>query len=106
MEKNKIAEYYLIDKQGSFLCIDEHGNHSYLAVHSQKSIKDWVTIYGNDCNLQPDALVEINEYKKIPFFYPAKEPHDFDKTEWSKHLYLPQVLEGREKYFIAKIIAK
>ena len=43
-----IKEYYLIDKQGSFLCVDVQGKRSYFVVHTERSIEEWISLYGED----------------------------------------------------------
>jgi len=90
-ESNDVKEYYVIDKQGSFLCIDSQGKQSCLVVHTERSLQQWHSVYGNG------KLLQAGE--KIPFFGVGKEAWGFEASEWLKYFYEPNVLEGREKYF-------
>lgn len=99
----KIREYYLIDKQGSFLCIDSNSNHSHLVFHTEKSLSSWLAIYGDEKELQPADLSALQQRKKIPFFGIKLEAFQVDAQEWSKHFYYPNILQGREMYYWARI---
>ena len=101
--KHKIKEYYLIDKQGSFMCIDSQNIRSCLIIHTDKSIHNWLTLYSNEKCLSNDELTEIKNRRKIPFFGVGKEAWQTGPSEWSKHLHIPEILEGRERYFWATI---
>lgn len=103
-EKNKVKEYYLIDKQGSLLCIDEDGNRSCLIIQSDRSIQSWLTLYSNEKYLSDGELAKIQSKEKILFFEPGKEAWQVDPSEWPKHFHTPSILEGRERYFWSQLI--
>ena len=46
--KNEIQEYYLIDKQGSYLCIDKKNQKKCFIVQSDKNIDFWLSSYGSE----------------------------------------------------------
>lgn len=96
--QNNIVEYYLIDKQGSFLCIDNKGFRSLLVVQTDQSIDSWLEIYGVGDELSINELEFIKRRKKVPFFGVGKEAWNIDTAEWYKHLYEPKVLKGRKRY--------
>ena len=102
-ERYQIKEYYLIDKQGRFLCIDILGNRSYLAVQSDSSIKSWLAMYGDEKALPRDELTILMEKKKIPFFGIGKEAWQIASSEWPMYFHAPKVLEGRERYYWVKL---
>ena len=98
-EIKKIREYYLIDKQGSFLCIDDAGLHSFFVVHSDHSLDNWIKNYNAEDELSSDLLSEINLRKKIPFFGMSKEAWNIPISEWKNYFFTPNPLSGRENYF-------
>ncbi|SRR5579883_996068 len=100
-EQQNINEYYLIDKQGSFLCLNKQGHRSCLIVHSDRSIDSWLLAYGVEDELPSDELLMVKNRKKIPFFGIGKEAWEFNPTDWPNYFYTPHVLQGRERYFWA-----
>lgn len=101
-DQYKITEYYLVDKQGSFLCIDEKNNKSCLVVISDEAIENWLFLNSKEPGLSANDLNAIIERKKIPFFGVGKEAWQFN-TSFSQFLYSSEVLNGRKKYFWAKV---
>ncbi len=102
-KEHQIKEYYLIDKQGSFLCIDVKGNRSCLAVQSDRGLENWLTLYGDSTTISEHELAAIKNYKKIPFFGIGKEAWQIDSTEWPQYFYATNILKGREQYFWATV---
>ncbi len=98
-----IKEYYLIDKQGSYLCIDDKGHQSYLIIQTDKGLDTWLALHGAEKELSKDDLALLRERKKIPFFGQGKEAWQFDASEWPNYLYTPNIIEGEEKYYWVKI---
>jgi CheY-like chemotaxis protein len=96
-KKNEIQEYYLIDKQGSYLCIDKKKQKTCLLVQSDKNMNFWFSSYGSE--LSSTELTTIKENKKIPFFGIGKEAWQIDAWEWGNHFYPSEILEGRERYY-------
>ena len=97
-KEHHIKEFYLIDKQGSFMLIDKNNKVHYLVVHSDRSLDKFAEIYLS--NPEAKALKEmVVKRKKIPFFGYAKEARHFDAKEWKKYFYSLKVLKGKEKYY-------
>lgn len=96
-EKNKIIEFYIIDKQGSFLCIDDLGKKTCLVVQSEGSIDEWIKLHSD--SVPENILNIIRTRQKISFFGIGKEAWQADQLQWEDHLYVPNILDGREKYF-------
>jgi CheY-like chemotaxis protein len=105
-EKNKICEYYLIDKQGSFLCINDKGIRSCLVLQSEKGIDSWIETYGHEKEFSETDLAALSNRTKIPFFGIGKEAWEFEDSSWQKHLYLANLLEGRNIYYWATVELK
>lgn len=102
-EQHNIREYYLINKQGSFLCLDNKGHRSYFVLQTDQGIDTWLASHSADKELPKEKLDLVRERKKIPFFGQGKEAWQIDPSEWPKYLYTPNVLDGRERYFWTKI---
>lgn len=97
-ESNKIQEFYLIDKQGSFLAIDQAGKQHYFVTHTDKSLDKLINIYAD--NAASKALLqEVVQRTKIPFFGYGKQAWQFETNSWQQCFYSPNVFMGREKYY-------
>lgn len=98
---NEIREYYLIDKQGSFLCIDKNNKKQCFMVQSNRNIDSFLSSYESE--LSSKNLKFIKKNKSIPFFGVGKEAWQFDCSEWDKYFYNTNILDGRERYYWASI---
>lgn len=98
--ENGVTEYYLIDKNGSYLCIDKNNNAMILAVHTDVSLDRWVQMNQEISN---HLLASIRERKNIPFFGIEKESWQISEDQWSRYFYASTVLNGKEKYYVALI---
>ncbi len=98
-----IKEYYLIDKQGSFLCIDSKGKRFCFVVQTENSIDEWLDLYERESNGVTEQLIPIKEREKIPFFGIGLESWRVPFDQWPQHYYTANLLEGRERYFWAHV---
>lgn len=97
-EDNKIYEFYLIDKWGSFLTIDLQNEIRYFVIHTERSLDDFVKFYSN--NAEVEALIRcVIDRNKIPFFGYKKDAWQVSHSEWNKYFYTPYVFNGRERYY-------
>jgi CheY-like chemotaxis protein len=99
---NKICEYYVIDKNGTFLTINEGGNIQYFLAQTNRSLNVFTEIYAED-NEDSTFIQSLIQRNKIPFFGFKKEPWNYEFHEWNSYVYSPQVLHGREVYYWAVI---
>lgn len=99
-----ITEYYLIDKQGSFLCINKKGEKSYFIVHTDRSLEVWIADNNFEKSLSENILVDITSRSKIPFFGLGKEAWNFNHADWPHHFYKAAILAGKENYYWAEVI--
>jgi CheY-like chemotaxis protein len=95
---NSIKEYYLIDKNGSYMLIDENNQRKYLIVHTDRTL-DFFIDQNNDANNIKEIINSINKREKIPFFGVNIESWHIESSNWNKYLYKPEIFNGREKYF-------
>ncbi len=96
--ENNICEYYIIDQNSTFLLIDKNGKRSYFVTNTDRTLKNLIDMH-EDNNEASALLTIIKSKKKIPFFGEDKESWDIDIKDWEKYLYVPTILEGREKYY-------
>lgn len=96
-----VCEFYLIDKQGSFLCSDNNGSKFILIIQTNSSLDSWLSTYSSE--LDEVTAKEIRTREKIVFFGIGKEMWDFNPENMDKQLYSANVLEGREPYYWTKI---
>lgn len=99
-KQKNICEYYLIDKQGSFLCINSQGTRTCLIVQSDYQLDQWLATYQSESSVATQA---VQYRQKIPFFGIGKEAWQLDSQEWENHFYGPEILDGRERYYWATV---
>lgn len=98
-----IKEYYLIDKQGSFLCVDGHGQQTCLVVQTAAGLEAWLATYSEGSVVPLDVVSTVKNRKKIPFFGVGKEAWEVDVSQGQQHFLTPALLQGREDYYWAEI---
>lgn len=94
-----INEYYLINKQGSFLTKDKDGKLVYFIIMSEQERDDFIKNNDELVDIVNPLLTSMSEGKIIPFFGHDKESWEIDLNEWGNYFYPAEVLEGREKYY-------
>jgi len=96
--KNKIKEFYLIDKYGSYLTIDDSKNAYYFVVNTEESLNEFTAVNSDNHDMNY-ILNQVSQRKKIPFFGYNKESWPIDMVSHEKYLYTPNIIEGRERYY-------
>lgn len=84
VSRYRIIEYYLIDREGSFLLLDEDANPSVLIVNSSQKIEEYALFA--TMNGAPEALVDaITKGEKVPCsFLLSNEAHTW--LDWQDTL--------------------
>jgi CheY-like chemotaxis protein len=95
---HNIKEYYLVDKNGSFLLIDNNGAKSYFIVHTDHSLREFINIYDDDQTVTP-FINGIEQRKKLPFFGPDTHHEQIVSSEWGQYFHEPQVIDGKNRYY-------
>lgn len=97
---NAIQEYYLMDKTGSFLCLDEAGKTHYFIVHTNNSLDTFMDLYEDEVSSEIQTLLkDVHDRKKIPFFGVGQSPWQEELIHWPQFFYPVSVFEGREAYY-------
>lgn len=98
MGTHKIKEYYIIDKNGSLLLINENNNKSILIVHTERSINEFIKNF-DDIDEIKNTIEEVRDKKLIPWFGIGKD-NFVDLDELSKSLFKPNIIHGDEHYYL------
>lgn len=99
-QKNTIREYYLMDRTGSFLCINAQGKTLHFVVHTDNTLNTFVDLYDDETRDELPALLQsVRDRQKIPFFGLGRSSWQVDISVWGQYFYSAEVLEGRENYY-------
>lgn len=101
-EDNHIKEFYLIDKNGSFLAIDQTGKQKFFITHTEKSLHNFIETYSETKQVS-FVLSEMKNGNKIPFFGLGTEAWQVDFDKWGQCFYEARVLNGKQKYYVADV---
>jgi len=98
-ERMQIKEFYLIDRNGSFLLVDKQDNKYFLVIHTERSLSEFCRFHSGI--YETEKLVQATMQRdKIPFFGLGKEAENVDPKYWDKYFYKPDMIETkREKYY-------
>lgn len=91
---------FLID---SLLYINARDEKRYFLIHTKSTLHDFEELYGEARDKIPALFHQLQRKEKIPFFGIGLSPFDEEISNWDKHFYTTNVLEGRERYYVATI---
>ncbi|EKD92366.1 MAG: hypothetical protein ACD_29C00043G0003 [uncultured bacterium] len=103
-EQNDITEFYLINKIGHFLLIDNQGQKSYFVLMSKNNI-DYFVEHNQTAgdNIKTTLLKKMLDGELIPFFPDEKECWEIESVDLRSYFYPAKKLQGRDTYFYAVI---
>jgi CheY-like chemotaxis protein len=96
-EKHNIVEYYLMDKQGSFIMLDADKNKYYFTAVSENKFNDFYQI-ALDNRGEPTLLQELKNRTKMPVLI-NDDDYKLPIKEWSKHLHTPELFKGKTNFY-------
>lgn len=97
--EHSISEYYLIDKNGSYLLITKDDKRYVLIVHTDNSLEEFVDLLKEYNKL--DEVIKLIENKEyIPFFGIEKSLTNSVVSKINNYLFKAQLLEGKQKYYV------
>lgn len=97
-----VKEYCLIDKNGSFLLVNGNNEKFNLVIHTERTLNSFIKLH-DDIETVTSLLQKVSDRILIPFFGIGKEGWEFEDQEWEKHFFEPEVLVGRERYFLGVV---
>ncbi len=95
------SEFYLLDKQGSFLLLDKAGKPSWLLVKSEQEMKKLYE-YAKDEEAPVEVVKALEERTALPYFHTNNDIKT-PPSRWQPYLHLSQLLEGEQRYYYAFI---
>ncbi|MBA2651385.1 MAG: response regulator [Tatlockia sp.] len=105
-KEHSIVEFCLVNKQGSFLVIDNLGKAVYFVAQSMSDKSEFLRLNDEIFENYNELFHEVSEGKKIPFFGVGIESWDVEPDKWVDHFYTSQVISGRENYYWAVVNCK
>ncbi len=101
IKSKRIIEYYLIDKFGSFLMLDEDANCFFLIVRTESEMNQFCDIaIGNHA---PSTIVDLlKNRKKIPVFL-LDEEHKLPTSKWNSYLHDVKQFNGKNIFYYSII---
>lgn len=97
IEENDICEFYLFDKQGSYIFLDANANLSWLFIRNDIGIENSIK-YAIEHGAPPAIIDALKSKKYILSLY---EKEDFElrkKIDWEKYLVPATVFESNAQY--------
>lgn len=98
-QSNQVVEFYLVNRQGSFLVKDKNGSLSYFILMSEYEKDEFIKLHDDAFDKVGNFLHVVSKGKCIPFFGVDRESWEFNFDEWKHYFYPSQMMQGREKYY-------
>lgn len=94
-----IAEFYLLDSQGSFLMLDIEANPFWFIVKDEEEMSGLQEMA--EMADAPDSVLDaLKSRTKIPYFY-SEQDFKIAPSAWEKYMHPAKVLEGKKLYYYA-----
>lgn len=88
IEQESIKEFYLIDKKGNFVLINDKKEKIIFNIHTDKSLNEFVQTHEGEADIK--SLIDaVNARNLIPCFGINNEPDDIDFSHWHGYFYKP-----------------
>lgn len=96
-----VAQFCLYDKNGSIMLVHGSGKKSILLVHTERSLQQFLQLIHEDLEFQ-DVYNLVFTKQKIPFI---DSKYGYENLERNMlELYLPDLLIGRETYYVHHLL--
>jgi CheY-like chemotaxis protein len=99
LNENSITEYYLFNKQGSFLVKNKDGKLSYFVVMSEQDKSEFVQLNDDAPEEMQSLLRKLTTENMVPFFGHGKESWEISLDKWKNYFFPAKTIEGRDKYY-------
>src|SRR5579872_2627138 len=98
IEKNQLHEFYLLDRNGSFLLRNNNDESIYFIMMSDSAKNEFLKLNSEIPAHLESIISQVSEGKLIPFFGNGKESWEYPYNEWSQYFFSAETLKGREQY--------
>ncbi len=96
--ENKIVEYYLIDKNGSFLLLNQHAKPFLFIIRTEQEFKNLLDI-AIDNGASKTVILDIKTHKKMPIFF-SEEDHKLSVKHWNILMHnFEKINQNKDYYF-------
>jgi CheY-like chemotaxis protein len=101
-ESNKIAEYYILDNQGSFLLLDEKGEAFWLLMKDETEMEN---LFQHAKIEEASSVVQqvLHDRSHLPFFYTEADMQT-PPSQWGDHLYPAERLVGQHQTYYYSLL--
>lgn len=96
MHEYNIREYYLIDKNGSYLLIDKNGKKSVLSIATDDDLDGFSQFYADEPKVEK-YVKQIRHRQNIPFFGIGVNPTKAPLSNWENYLFKANLLKCDNK---------
>src|SRR5262249_5607152 len=98
-QEKKIVEYYILDKNGSFILLDAKGNVSWLIVADEEMMNGYYQLANS--NYVPNSIKQDLKNKKRILFCYSEQDYQTHPSKWEPLLHPAKVLKGQKNYYYA-----
>src|SRR5690606_15708052 len=97
IKNNDICEFYLFDKQGSYLFLDKNAKPSWLFIRNELGIQNTVDLAKR--YKAPTSVIKALEGREVILsLYEEKDFESKSNIDWDSYLLSPTVLNTNEEY--------
>lgn len=107
IKENNVCEFYLFDKQGSYLFLDDNANLSWLFIRNETGIENTIQL-AKKYRAPPSTIEAIKSKQFILSLYEKEDFENKKNIVWDKYLLPANVFETNAKYlsFFPNLIAE
>jgi CheY-like chemotaxis protein len=87
-----ISEFYLIDKNGSYMLVDENGNKSVLSIATDEDLDTFSSFFGDEPIVQ-EYINQVKLRQNMPFFGIGVNPVTIPLSNWEKYFFTANSLK-------------
>jgi CheY-like chemotaxis protein len=99
---NLFSEFFLYDKNCSFILADKHKRRCALIVHNDSSLDEFISVV-SEYNMTGLLIEQVRSREVIPFFGFDKMLGDIDIHDIKKYLYPATVIHGKNNYYVSLV---
>lgn len=103
IQTHKIREFYLLERTGSFLCLDENGNHGVLATQSKESVEFLLDSQEAE-TASPKILKALREGTHILCYKHLTETSLPAGVKWAEYTFKADCIQEEDETFLCAYV--